>query len=339
MWLLPWHVTMSPDRKAVLTAIGISLGAAFAFIGLAVPEALEVLSSRDDPFLGQRHDLVMRSDGARFDVPAALDEPRATRYHLLDARLDDGSRVQVAALVGAEALEIAPSEVVPSDGANLVGSAITFIEPTEATLEVAPAQEARVYGRTWLLVAPETMARLDPAYAPERADFVLAPLLPRDVAAQLRAEGFVVERVPALDSFFRASGREVAFDLILVVGFSSVLVALFSYEFLRSEVRERRREIGLWRGIGLRARDVMALLVGRATAIAAAGTLAGLLLALGGIGFVGRVLQLDILRPQLSFWRAATVALALLLAGILGGVLPAYAASRASVSASLEAET
>lgn len=337
MWLLPWHVTMSADRKAVLTALGIALGATFAFVGLAVPETLDALSSEQDDFLKQRHDVVLRLDGAPFGVPPSLAPKVALQAYAVEATTVDGRNVTLAYLRGVEAPAVDEGAYLANDGATPPGGTLELTAPAPLSLRSEGGLDLRLAPIGWLLVTESTMRALDPGYAPGRATYLLVTPLGADAARALRDDGFSVHSVPALESFFRASGAEVAFDLILVVAFSSVLIALFSYEFLRSEVRERRREIGLWRGIGLRSRDVGILLVGRATAIALAGTTLGLVLAVTALGLAARVLQIAVLRAELSFGRVALVFAALVLAGALGGLLPALAASRRTVRESLEA--
>lgn len=336
MWLLPWHVTLSADRKAVLTAIGISLGAAFAFLGLAIPEALDALSSEQEAFLEQTHSLVA-APSAPFRLPSSIDPAQATVVYLSEASLADGRIVVLAAMRGPAAPAVPADSALPSNGGPVATGPVRIVHPSEMALALLPPAEDRFLARSWLIVAPETMARIDPAYSPELATYVLVPRLGGQAADDLRAEGYTIEGVPALESFFASSGREVALDLVLVVAFSSVLIALFSYEFLRSEVRERRREIALWRGIGLNARGVMTLLVGRAATIGICGAALGLLFALALLGVADRMLATEVVRPKLSFGRAALVLVALSLAATIGGLLPAYAATKTTVR-ELEAE-
>lgn len=337
MWLLPWHVTLSADRKAVLTAVGISLGAAFAFIGLAVPQALDVLSDQQDAFLSQTHVVITREDGSAFEVPSAWSGADTLLLFAQRARLDRGADVLIVAVAGDPALEIPEGAARPVFSSPVAGDQIDITGPPAMRLSLLDPIDDRAYPAGSLLVSSATMASIDPSYSVGRATMIVLPASRVDALSAAQREGFSIERVPALSSFFARSGQEVARDLVFVVAFSGILIGLFSYEFLRSEVRERRREIGLWRGIGLRSRDVMVLLLARALAISVAGTAVGLVLALTALGIAGRLLHLAVLRPELAPGPALVVLVVLGAAGGIGAIVPAYVASRETVRESLEA--
>lgn len=305
---LPWRVVLRADRKAVLTMLGVALGAAFSLVSLAVPDHLATEGVSEEGDFGRPERIVSRADGLPFAPQEA--GVAGTGVILTLARFDDGRHAWLAAIEGVDVPPGVARTVAPTD------QNVTLVAPAPATLAVEERARVALAADAWLLLAPEELRALDPTLAPDRVSY----LVTRD-GGRL-APGFEATPAPAVGAFFAASTSEVGRDLVLVVVFSSILVALFVSEFLRSEVRARRPEIRIWRALGMRGGDVQALLVGRALAITLAGIALGALLALAALAVVLR-------SPSLPLVPLATVAAALLVASAVGAALPARAAARA----------
>jgi len=101
-------------------------------------------------------------------------------------------------------------------------------------------------------------------------------------------------------------------------------------------VRERTSEIGLLRALGAGRRQIMALFIGEAIALAGIGGLAGLTLGAGGAWLLGKAVPA---LPTHTTWTyiffAETLAAAI---GLLAGVLPALHAARLDPIEALRAE-
>jgi len=102
-----------------------------------------------------------------------------------------------------------------------------------------------------------------------------------------------------------------------------------------STLNERRREIAILRSLGARPRTIAALLVGEATLLTLAGIAIGTA-ALYAVLMVARPLidrqfGIDIV-IQLPSTTDAMLLLAILVGGILAGLLPAYNAYRTSLA-------
>ena len=321
---LPWHVSVRADRKAMLTATGIALGVAFSIIGFALASALEGESISEEGRFSKPDFIVARADGEPLDARAL--EGLELAVLLVEATTHDGRNVTLAGIEGPRAVEIFPGSARPAT--IDVRGELLLSSPEAMFLLESTIADARL-GRGWFVVnAPELRALVG---APEgAATYALTSVRPP-------SSELVTQEAPALEPFFRASGVEVARDLGLVVAFSSLLVSLFAYEFLRTEVRERRREIALWRSIGMRIADVGALLLGRGIFIAATGTVAGFALALGTLGAAARVTGSAVFQGRLSPAIAALLFACFVLAGTLGAIVPAIGAARRPVRESLEA--
>jgi ABC-type antimicrobial peptide transport system permease subunit len=101
-------------------------------------------------------------------------------------------------------------------------------------------------------------------------------------------------------------------------------------------VRESRREIGIWRALGMRAKDVVLLFLARAAAVGVAALWLGWGLATLVLGFAHDRLGREIFRFALGPAEAVGVGAAFLFATLLGGLVPAIVASRITIQRSLE---
>ncbi len=327
---LPWRVALRADRKAVLTTIGIALGVAFAVVGLAVPEGLAADKVAAGGPLDHPDAIVARPGLATFD-PAPLSIDGASAVLRVFARDGRGALVALVAIEGDRAPAAARDEARP---AGFEAETLTISEPSARTLRAgAPVESPLLADGEWLL-APADLRALAGVPA-GHVSYLVAPGLGEARAEELRRAGFEVAGAPGAEPFFAASRAEVARGLVVVVAFSSVVVALFAYEFLRSEVRERRPEIGVWRAIGMRRRDARALLVGRAVAITSAGVALGTTLATVSLAVAGSATGLRVLAGGVPLGPYLLAAIAFLAAGAAGGLIPAWQAGREAIDAVL----
>jgi putative ABC transport system permease protein len=116
--------------------------------------------------------------------------------------------------------------------------------------------------------------------------------------------------------------------LVALVGLCGMVTALLT------GLNERRREMAVLRSVGARPRHVLALIVGEATALAAAGLAFGIMLLYGGL-FVARSfiqthlgLWMEIGLPSPHEWLLLAI---VLLAGVVAGLWPALRAYRYSL--------
>lgn len=332
---LPWHVAVRADRKAVLTALGVALGVTFSVISFAVPSALQTATvSQEGPYANAEA-LITSPTSAPFPL-ADLDIPNATGAMVGEGITDATTNVQLIAFEGPGGVQVGVGQTRPAPHAPLLPAAfsignVTFVRGDKVTDgHVAP---------TWVVISPQDFRALDPGLPAGYVDYAFAPRLSQADLLGLEARGYHVGAAPGIEPFFQSSGAEVARDLILVVAFSSVLVGLFAYEFLRSEVREKRREIGLWRSLGMRGTDVVALLLARALAIVSAGMLLGAALAALTLAFARRVTGSLVFEAHFGVGTVLGLVAAFLIAGLVGGFVPARSAARSEIREQLEAAT
>lgn len=321
---LPWHVAVRADRKALMTAGAVALGAAFSIVGFALASGLEGETISEEGRFARPDRLLARADGTTFDARTIEGVELVVLLH--DATDASGARVTLAGVEGPRAPKVRAGEARASS--DVEGSRFDLVDP-EATFERGPELDDAAFARAWLVVDAAALRAL--VGAPEGgATYVLSN-------ATKLPDGLVAREAPAVQPFFRDSAIEVARDLALLVAFSSVLVGLFMYEFLRTEVRERRREIAIWRSVGMRVRDVAALLLARGVFISATGAGAGFILALGLLGVAAQFSGSGIFRGALSWRLALTLFGTFVLAGVAGALVPTIEAARRPVREWLEA--
>jgi putative ABC transport system permease protein len=91
-------------------------------------------------------------------------------------------------------------------------------------------------------------------------------------------------------------------------------------------VSQRTAEVGLLKALGAGERQVLGLFLTEALLLAGAGTISGLLLALGGVWLVNR--QFDAFSLVVPVWAPLAAAAVSMAAGLIFGLLPAHRAAR-----------
>lgn len=325
---LPWHVAARADVPALLTVLGVALGVAFSVLGTAIPAGLNGFAISDSNAFAQLDHAVSRADGRPFDPTDAGVEGQG--YRFVQARLANGSYVQLFSMVGPRTSDVSAGEARPLDDRPGRTGVLELIEPRTSTLAIGPPSDAVGHPKAWFEVAPSTLAEL--AGSDPRAVDVVIVAGPPSARPNAEEGGLLVVAVPSVAPFFRASAREIAQDLLLVIAFSMVLVTLYTYEAMRAEVQRRRFEIGIWRGVGLRRSEIASLLLGRSAALSALGAIVGSVLAVVLLRVAHRATGLELLRDAVSWSTIGALVLAFVVAGALGGLFPALAAARAPVT-------
>lgn len=328
MRAIPWHVAFRTDVRAALTVAGVAMGVAFSIIGLAVPTALDGFAIAASDAFTESTLIVHREDGAPFD-PTGIGRGDWSGVLVVEAVAADGRSLTLFARTDAPPI---PPGFALGDGAPEEAVSLEITAPSQATLQYKIAPFVSGYPRMWLELEYATLA----AVAGVPTGYVTTVLIdgaPPGTANALRAEGHAVSETPGVTSFFRESAREIARDMLVVVIFSIVLVALFVYESVRAEVEERRFEISVWRGVGFRRGDVARIFVARATVLSATGALLGAAVSVGLLTAAERVTGAGVFSAGVA-WPLVGMLIALFaLAGAVAGLFPAVAAARAPPTA------
>lgn len=322
---IPWHVAIRLSRKGGLTAAGVALGVAFALTSLTVAEGLQAATSVIGANHGASVTVIVTADWAPLPADLLARFPDANVGHRFRALTTESEHV---VLLGLRDGEERDDVAVPLSG----GTTTLSLASPEVELPLVSLIGERPILRADYLVSEATLAR----WGAGPPNLMIVRALPSDETRSLRAAGLIVEDSPSLEKFFFLSGGEVARDLLLVVVFSAVLVTIFAYEFMASEIRESRREIGLWRAVGLRSVDVTMMLMARCGVTCALGLSGGAVITFLALASAAQVTHREILSRPPSSLVLAAVLVTSLLAALAGAWVPALRAARADVSASLD---
>jgi putative ABC transport system permease protein len=129
--------------------------------------------------------------------------------------------------------------------------------------------------------------------------------------------------------------RMTAWLLGVFAALALVLAALGLYGVMSQGVEQRRREIGVRIALGAGRRDIMKLIIGRVVAIALAGIMLGILLAVPSMRLLISLLYQVRPNDPVVF---AMLALALLGVAVLAGYIPARRATRVDPLTTLRSE-
>jgi putative ABC transport system permease protein len=164
----------------------------------------------------------------------------------------------------------------------------------------------------------------------------LVPTLRREVQA-LDPDLPLTEIKMMADRFGEATWRTRtgAWLLGVFAALALLLAALGIYSVMSQGVEQRRQEIGVRLALGAARGDIMRLIIGRVVAIAIAGVIAGVLLAIPSMRLLSALLyQVSPGDPAVF----ALLAAALLVVSVLAGYLPARRASRVDPLTTLRAD-
>ncbi|MFF3014330.1 FtsX-like permease family protein [Streptomyces sp. NPDC057939] len=196
--------------------------------------------------------------------------------------------------------------------------------------------DARAFSSSW-----KTLEALAPEVRARQYQVALAP------GSDARA---YADAVDALDPGLRAEVNEPgSAATTVVVGFSSVFTVLLSvvtalgvFNTVLLNVRERRRDLGMLKSIGMTPRQVVVMTVTSVTGVGAVAGLIGI-----PLGMVAHRLVVDnvgivsFTAAMKDVWHAPQL-VGLLLAGVviavLGALVPARTAARTTISAALHTE-
>ena len=129
-----------------------------------------------------------------------------------------------------------------------------------------------------------------------------------------------------------SSGAWAVSLLAILIGGIVVIVTMMK------AVSERTREIGVLRAIGWTQRRILAMIIGESLILALIAIVVGLLIAVGIVEIITLTNVLRGITPSFSLWLILKGIGVALFLGIIGGIYPAYRASRLSPTEALRYE-
>lgn len=223
-------------------------------------------------------------------------------------------------------LELGQSLRLFSSSFKVVGVYETGVPFEDAGLIISLKDAQAVFKKTQQVSFYELKLR-----DPERAD---------EVAAKIEARYPEVKAAKATE--FTEGSTDVEVMQSMTLGLSMIAVLVGSISVMNTMVMsvfERTREIGVLRAVGWRRRRIILMVLQESLLLSAAGGVAGIVLGVGLVQLIGLMpgiggLFAGAYQPSL-FIQAMAVALAL---GAIGGLYPAWRASRLSPMEALRYE-
>jgi putative ABC transport system permease protein len=117
----------------------------------------------------------------------------------------------------------------------------------------------------------------------------------------------------------------------LITGISVLVGGIGVMNVLLVTVTERRREIGIRKAVGARRSDILLQFLAEAMTVSGAGSLAGLLLGLGGIFAIAPIIRARVqvpFRPAVTWGTMGVVCVIAIVVGLVFGTYPALRAAR-----------
>lgn len=307
MLSLPWRVIWRLTPKTFLTASAIGVVTAAALAGYMLGEILRIESISPEGPLANMENVASDAEGG-------------TRFVLMGLRDRSNATVVVAYAEGPAALAVPAREAWVADPQGIDA---LLLEGLPGSLRIRTIEQDPYHAPRWFILDP-AVARPLAARAVWSTEHVIAGNL---------AEGS--DTVPGVGAFVLRSAGEIARDIGLVVVFACILTFLFAYEFIRSDVHDRREQLALLRALGLTRQALFVVVLARAAIALAIAVALGAAVAGALAGGIARFTPLT----GAKLPGAATLILvcgAVLLAGLVGAAVPARGASRADIAATLE---
>lgn len=145
-----------------------------------------------------------------------------------------------------------------------------------------------------------------------------------------QSDDFSVFTSARMQGIFQRTFRTIEMFIPLISGTVFLIAALVILSILQIGMKARRRELGLRKAVGARGRDLQVQIVLEVLAVAAVAAVGGVLLAQIGLTALAPLLakKMGVQLLRMSTGGAAMAIGAGLLAGLLGGLLPARKAAR-----------
>lgn len=191
-------------------------------------------------------------------------------------------------------------------------------------------------GRALELLNREGVMEIDLAYGPETTDEAVIAAARRILEARHGQEDFTIISQEQMIDVLGNVLQVLTFAVGALGGISLVVGGIGILTIMTIAVRERTGEVGLLRALGAERRQIHALFLGEATALAALGGFAGLIVGIGGAQLLHAVFpSLPVRTP----WTYVVVAEILaVVIGLAAGVVPARRAAALDPVEALRAE-
>jgi putative ABC transport system permease protein len=220
------------------------------------------------------------------------------------------------------------------------GSVVLSSSAASAPKTVNGTFTSHLFPDSWVIGSIGTARELAPWLGNDEYSFVIVLNTTQSVISTAQQHSLNVNEMPSALSFYSEGTNQLERDLWLVVAIAAIIITILIYTTMSMELMERKRDIGIMRGIGAGSKTIFSVFFTQTLILALIGGMMGCfagILASYGVTSMGvhmgykTLFVVDISPVLIGF--ALLVAV---IAGIIGGVYPVYRATRMKVTECME---
>ncbi|UCF08766.1 MAG: ABC transporter permease [Thermoplasmata archaeon] len=235
--------------------------------------------------------------------------------------------------------EVLPGKAFPFGNATVLeitaGTASITINITQTYKPYTSA----IFPDNWILASENTVRTLNPSIG-DGYSFLVIPRENQEAVDYLEGRDYNMGQSVSIVEFFELGFYRVERDLWGVVISSAVIIVILVYNIMKIETQYRVPDIKIIKYIGGSPMIVMYVFISQAVFISCLGAVLGLALGIIAANAIVSASELlgftSILVPQVNLLVAGLPLLTGLCAGLIGGFLPAFRASKTTIRTSRE---
>jgi ABC-type antimicrobial peptide transport system permease subunit len=198
---------------------------------------------------------------------------------------------------------------------------------------------SNIFPDDWILASQNTVRSLNPELE-NKYSFVVIPRENEEALNILENKGFHIMQSVSIVEFFELGFYQVEGNLWGVVISSAVIIVILVYNIMRIEIQYRIPDIKIIKYLGASPKLVIVVFLSQALFITCVGAVLGLalgIIAAHAIVSFSQLLGLTaVLVPQITIYLVGLPIAIAVLAGLIGGFIPAYKASKTTIRTSRE---
>ncbi len=235
--------------------------------------------------------------------------------------------------------------ILGTDITNIIADANITLEPNHNLTLASSVSTSNVtyngtYSRStilpndWLIVSDSTILTLKPALV-NSYSFLIIPQNNTQDIKYLESQGYEMVQTASFLKFFEYGIYQIEDNLWGIIVMSAVVITILVYSIMSIEVQYKIEDIRILRYLGGSRRLVMVVFMLKAFFISFLGGILGVALGVVAMNAITSFSPLigynTLIIPQASWQSVALPFVVALIFGLIGGILPAYKASRLDV--------
>lgn len=191
----------------------------------------------------------------------------------------------------------------------------------------------------WILASEDTIRILNPTLE-DKYSFIVIPKDNPEALEYLKENGYTAVQSVGIVDFFELGFSQIEGNLWGVVISSTVIIIILIYNIMRIETQYRVPDIKIIKYLGASPKTVIYVFLFQAVFICGVGAVLGLALGIVAANAIVALSQLlgfsSVLVPQVTLYIVSLPLAIGIFAGLIGGILPAYKASKTTIRTSRE---